>query len=508
MDLDATDILSQIHSRIAQKLGPQRYRIWIKNSTNLTLANGHLRIDVPNPFVGRWIENNFQETIREAVLEVTQKPVQVAYSVDVNLTTRQRKSQLDSQAEYVAKNPERMARSWARLPAPPPQETLRGKLEYFVVGDCNRLAYTAALSVAQPSGPRFNPLCIHGGCGLGKTHLLQGIANALDPEARLDCLYVSGEEFTNHFVHAIRSNRTSAFRARYRRLDLLLIDDIHFLANKKATQEEFLHTFNAIDSVGKQIVLTSDVHPKLIGQLSESLVTRFMSGMVVEIEKPDQQTSMHILRHKAAAMKRAIPDQVLELLAARLAHTNVRELEGALLKLIASSDVGKQPLDLALARRVLDQDLRRTRPLVRFTDIESLGGSYFGVTPAELRSSRRTRTVALARNIVMHLARKHTNLSSTEVGRLMGKDHTTVLLACQKMSAKLRDDLPVTWNTTDGVISRPLRTILSEMEAQLSNGSTNPQLNRSDAGPKPAGRWDRRGAPCPAPSHTCSPKPC
>jgi chromosomal replication initiator protein len=468
---EAADIIAQIHNRLAQKLGPQRYRIWIKNSTHFTLANGHLRIDVPNPFVGRWIENNFQDAINDAVFEVTQRNIEIAYSIDASLTGRLRKSQLDSQAEYVAKNPERMARSWARLPAPPRPKCLRGRLEDFVVGDCNRLAFTAAKSIAEQNGPRFNPLCIFGGCGLGKTHLLHGIANALEANSNIDCLYVSGEEFTNHFVHAVKSNRTSAFRARYRSLDVLLIDDVHFLANKKATQEEFLHTFNAIDAVGKQVVMTSDTHPKLIGQLSDSLVTRFLSGMVVEIEKPGRETCEKILRNKAAAMNRHVPEEVVEMLASRLAETNVRELEGALLKLIALCEVTKHPLDLGLTRRVLDQDLRRTRPLVRFTDIESLGGSYFGVTPAELRSSRRTRTVALARNIVMHLARKHTNLSSTEVGRLMGKDHTTVLLACQKMAAKLRDDETVIWNTPDGSVTRPIRNILSELEGQLRNGA-------------------------------------
>jgi chromosomal replication initiator protein len=469
---DATGIISQIRDTIARKLGPQRFRIWIKNSTNLTLADGHLRIDVPNPFTGRWIENNFHDAICEAVREVIDRPVEVVYAVDAGLAAHQRKSQLNSQAEYVEKNPERMARNWARLPVPPRKKTLRGKLDEFVVGACNRLAFSAAEAITTQNGPKFNPLCIHGGCGLGKTHLLQGIANALAARGGLDCLYVSGEEFTNHFVHAVRCNRTSAFRARYRALDVLLIDDVHFLANKKATQEEFLHTFNAIDAVGKRVVMSSDVHPKLIGQLSESLVTRFMSGMVVEIEKPDRETCRQILARKAAAMGRDIPDEVLDLLAGRLAKTNVRELEGALLKLIALSSIRKQPIDTAMAHRILDQDLRRARPLVRFSDIESLGASYFGVTPAELRSSRRTRTVALARNIVMQLARKHTNLSSTEVGRLMGKDHTTVLLACQKINAKIQQDASVTWNTSDGTVSRPIRSIIEKMEAQLGNGSS------------------------------------
>lgn len=471
MTSDATDIVSQIHDRVALKLGPQRFRIWIRNSTQFTLANGHLRIDVPNPFVGRWIENNFQDAITDAVFEVTQRKVQVAYSVDASLATRLRKSQLDSQADYVAKNPERMARHWARLPAPPPAKPLRGKLDAFIVGSSNRLAYTAAKSVAEQSGPRFNPLFLHGGCGLGKTHLLHGIYNALEPNADLDCLYVSGEEFTNHYVHAIRGNRNAAFRAKYRNVDVLLIDDVHFLANKKATQEEFLHTFNAIESIGKQIVLSADVHPRLIGQFAESLVNRFMAGMVVEIEKPDLQTCKDILAHKAHSIQREIPMDVLAFVASRLERTNVRELEGALFKMVAFSDISRQPINLHLARHVLDNDMRRARPLVRFSDIENLGASFFGVSPAELRSSRRTRTVALARNIIMYLARKHTNLSSTEVGRLMGKDHTTVLLACNKISGRIGRDETVVWSTPDGNTEAPIKNIVGELEGQLGGSS-------------------------------------
>jgi chromosomal replication initiator protein len=465
--------VSQIHQKIAQKLGPQRFRVWIKNSTQFTLADGHLRIDVPNPFVGRWIENNFQDAITESVFEVTDCKVNVAYSVDAGLATKLRKSQLDSQADYIAKNPERMARHWARLPVPPPPKPLRGKLENFVVGATNRLAHSAALSVVDPAGPNFNPLFIHGGCGLGKTHLLHGIFNALEHKSDLNCIYVSGEEFTNHYVHAIRGNRTAAFRARYRNVDVLLIDDVHFLANKKATQEEFLHTFNAIETIGKQIVLSADVHPRLIGQFSESLVSRFMAGMIVEIEKPDQQTCLDILAHKAAALNRDIPDDVLAFVASRLERTNVRELEGALLKMVAFSDISRQAINMPLARHVLDRDMQRARPLVRFSDIENLAGSFFGVSPAELRSSRRTRTVALARNVVMYLARKHTNLSSTEVGRLMGKDHTTVLLACQKIAAKAARDEAVIWITPDGKQSAPIRNIVGELEGQLGGDGIN-----------------------------------
>ncbi len=472
MTTQVSDALTLIQEGVAEKLGPKKFRVWIKDSTNFVLANGHLRVDVPNPFVGRWIENNYRETISEVAATVLQRPVEILFSVDANLATRVRKKQLDSQAEFVEKNPERLARRWARMPDLPAPQRLRCDLDDFVVTDRNRIAHSAAQSVCAGGGPRISPLCIFGGCGLGKTHLLQGIANHIQQRSDgVQCLYVTGEEFTNHYVHAVRTNRTDAFRTRYRHLDVLLIDDIHFLANKRATQEEFLHTFNAIDSSGRQIVVSTDVHPRLIGQLSESLVTRFMAGMVVEIERPDVESCRLILARKAERIHRDIPPAVIDLIAAHLQGTNIRELEGALLKVIAMSDVARVPITVPLAHGVLKHHSRRSQPLTRFGDIESMCGTYFGVSPAELHSSRRTRTVALARNVAMYLARKHTQLSSTEVGRLMGKDHTTVLLACQKISARLRAGEEVIWTALDGEHRVPVTQVVNELEKQLGRSA-------------------------------------
>jgi len=469
--LAETDPITRIQSGIAERLGPQRYKVWFKNATRMSLTNGYLRIGVPNMFVGSWIEDNFASVISEVAEQVTGRKLNVSFTIDPSVFGNIRPRQLDSQAEYIAKNPERVARDCKRSGRTPPGRPLRGRLEDFVVGPCNRLAYSAACSVVEKPASQFNPLFIHGGSGLGKTHLLQAICNGIQqrhPNHRW--MYVSGEEFTNQFVLAIKTQRYEQFRQRFRSLDVLVIDDIHFLARKKATQEEFLHTFNAIDAVGKQVVMASDSHPKMIGQLSESLVNRFVSGMVVRIDPPDRQTRCEILRRRAAKMNRTIPEDVIAYIADSF-EANVRELEGALLKLVACSTVAGQPATLALAREVLAEHIVRTAPLVRLSDIESVVATYFGLTPADLHTSRKTRTIALARGIAMYLARKHTDMSFPEIGRFMGnKNHATVILACRKITRLLSEDGTVCWVTPAGKKEAPLRMIVKDLEGQLGTG--------------------------------------
>ena len=293
-------VVSDIQSHIANRIGPHRYKIWFRNATRLTLANGFLKVGVPNLFVGGWIEDHFTDVISDAAREVTGSDVNVTVSIDPELAGRIRKTQTDRQAEFIATNPERQVRERRREAATKairPERPLRGRFDEFVVGPSNRLAYAAAVSVADEPGARYNPLFIHGGCGLGKTHLLQALCNVLKRQPSSPTWeYVSGEEFTNRYIFAMRMRALDEFRNRLRNLDVLVIDDIHFLANKKATQEEFLHTYNAISEYGKQIVMASDAHPKLIGQLSEKLVTRFLSGMVVRIDPPDFEMRCEILR--------------------------------------------------------------------------------------------------------------------------------------------------------------------------------------------------------------------
>jgi chromosomal replication initiator protein len=280
-------------------------------------------------------------------------------------------------------------------------------------------------------------------------------------------LYVSGEEFTNQFLLALRDGKLEEFRRRFRSLDVLVVDDIHFLANKRATQEEFLHTYNAIEAAGKQVVLASDTHPKLMGRVPETLVSRFVCGMVLRIDPPDCDTRCEILRRRASKLERAIPEDVIGYIAANL-RTNVRELEGSLLRLLAYASVVHEAITVEMARQALADYLPRADRIVTVNDIENRVATFFGLSPAQLHSSRKTRAVALARAISMYLARKYTSMSFPEIGRLMGnKNHSTVILACRKIERTLAQDAPVSWEAAGGVREMKLRALVEQMEEEL-----------------------------------------
>jgi chromosomal replication initiator protein len=341
-----------------------------------------------------------------------------------------------------------------------------------VVGPSNELAYNAAKVVVNEQQSPFNPLFIHGGYGVGKTHLLQGICNAvLEKRPVTNWLYLSAEDFANQFVLALKTKKLEAFRGRMRKTDLLVIDDIHFLASKPSTQEEFLHTFNTIELAGKQVVLASDAHPKMIGQLSEKLVNRFVSGMVVKIDTPDLHTRCQICRQyikNIRTLTAPVPDGVIEYVAENL-RTNVRELEGALLKLIAYSALKSEKITVSMTKLVLSEHLERCDPIVHVSDIELAVASYFGITPATMRSAKKDRTVALARHLSMYLTRKHTKMSSSEVGRVMGnKNHATVLLACRKIEEMIQRNAELRWLSETGNRIAKAKTVVAQLEESIS----------------------------------------
>lgn len=248
----------------------------------------------------------------------------------------------------------------------------------------------------------------------------------------------------------------------------MAIDDIHFLANKSSTQEEFLHTFNSVDMAGKQVVLASDAHPKMIGQLSESLVNRFVSGMVVKIDTPDFVTRCEIVRRRAAAMNRSLPEPAVEYIAQNL-KTNVRELEGALLKLAAFSSLSNEKISLRMAKQVLEEHISRTDPIVHISDIELAASTFFGITPADIHSSKKDRTVTLARSFSMFLARKHTKMSFPEIGRFMGnKNHATVLLACRRIHELIEQNKDINWYGSTGNRILKAKAVLGKLEESIS----------------------------------------
>ena len=472
--------LQAIGESLAEQIGEQKDRIWFKNSTKLTLAGDYLKVGVPNLFIANWIENHFSNEISHSVRSVTGIDAKITFGIDPELTGRQRRTQLDSQGSSAspAKNAprrpafitDRKARSAAI--SGPRRKKLKLSLDTFVVGASNELAYNAAKLIAKEQESPFNPLFVHGGYGIGKTHLLQGICNgAQQKRPQTNWLYLSAEDFVNQFVLALKTKKLEAFRRRMRQTDLLAIDDIHFLANKPSTQEEFLHTFNTINLASKQVVLASDAHPKMIAQLSEKLVSRFVSGMVVKIEPPDLATRCQICRQYAKNIKHysaPIPESVIRYIAENL-RTNVRELEGALLKLIAYAALKNEKITMSIAKDVLAEHVERCDPIVHVSDIESAVAIYFGITPASIHSSKKNRTVALARHFSMYLTRKHTNMSSSEIGRVMGnKNHATVLLACKRIEELMKKNGELRWQGPAGNKVSKARTVYAQLEKSIS----------------------------------------
>lgn len=472
MDAPIADFSCQIKDRLAARVGPQRFKLWFKNATRFTLTGDFLKIGVPNQFIGGWIERHFADDILCSAREVMGRDVQLSYTVEPQLSRGLGKTQMNSQAASIARITPRTPRNNGHSTSAEPPPRPRGRFDAFVVGPCNRMAYHAALDLAEQRPGAASPLFLHGGCGLGKTHLLHAIANALEDRAAeggraAKWAYVSGEEFTNEFLYALKSKQLEAFRQRYRTVDVLLLDDVHFLANKKATQDEFLHTFNAIDTLGKRVVLASDAAPRMIGQMPEALISRFVAGMVIRLDPPDHETRCNILRRRAASIGRILPEDVIQYIAERV-RSNFRELEGALLRVVAMAGENNAPLTLALARQALERHVSRSEPQVTAEQIETATATYFGMTAADLHTSRKSRAVALARSIAMYLARKHTQLSYPELGRLMGnKNHATVLLASRRIETALQSDADATWQTVTGPRRVKYADIIASLESPL-----------------------------------------
>jgi len=482
--IEAEPTLQAIGEALANKVGQQKYRIWFKNSTKLTLAGGYLKVGVPNLFIANWIENHFQNEINQAVCSVTGKSAKITFTVDPELSGRRAGS--NAVSSNAAKKDRRLSRfvtdqvTTKRAALNEQQKKkLKLDLDTFVVGSSNELAYNAARVVVNEQQSPFNPLFVHGGYGVGKTHLLQGICNAISQKRpQANWLYLSAEDFANQFILALKTKKLEAFRQRMRKTDLLAIDDIHFLASKPSMQEEFLHTFNTINLAGKQVVLASDAHPKMISQLSEKLVNRFVSGMVVKIDTPDLETRCRICRQYTENIHRGgsqnintnnvVPESVIRYIAENM-RTNVRELEGALLKLIAFTALKNEKITISLAKAILSEHLERCDPIVHVSDIESAVATFFGITPTSMHSSKKNRTVALARHFSMYLTRKHTNMSSSEVGRVMGnKNHATVLLACRKIENLLEKNSDLNWNGPSGNKISKAKTVLAQLEKDIA----------------------------------------
>lgn len=464
VNTSAVETVSHIQERIANRIGASPYRTWFGDAAQFRLDSDGLDIVVPNGFVGNWIATNYMDELVASAREV----LGPERAVDVRI--------VQGAATVPDGAPPSHSTTAGVKPGSPrspgrgreTRAALRGNLDDFVVGPCNRLAHSAAYNVVREPGKSFKLLVVHGGCGLGKTHLLQGVCNRLTrAHASLEWRYISGEQFTNEFISAVKSGCIDLFRTRFRNVDVLVIDDIHFLVNKKGTQKEFLHTFDAIDACGKAVVLSSDRHPRSIGTLSEPLVNRLIAGMVVEIEPPDLETRAEIFRRRAARMNCPVPDEVVDFIATRVTR-NVRELEGTLHKLVALAALNKNPITLDLAQVALEDHTVQTSRSPSAEGIIRLVANRFSVTREQICSKSRDRTVTLARAVAVFLIRRHTPLSFPEIGRAIGnKNHSTVLMATQRIEKLLREDTTVTWRTRSGTHKALLCGLLDALEQEL-----------------------------------------
>ena len=471
-----------LRAALAERVGASRFGLWFGEGVSLGVANDAIEVGCPNVFFRDWIQGHFSEPLAEAALAVTGRQLRVSFRLDgeappklgqvvgPDVVPSPSDRPLGSPAPSSSpksdkpKSQGRTSTGAGTIPLPSAPGRPSRRLDDFVTGPCNRLAFAAAQEMAASLGAGFNPLVIQGGVGLGKTHLLEGIAATLRasrPGLRL--IQTTAEAFTNGFLEAMRSGGLSGFRARFRGAGALIVDDIHFLTAKRATQDEFLHTFNALVAEGVPIVLATDQHPRQIVKLTDELVTRFLGGMVVRLDAPDPATRKAILKDKARRRGVDVPESVLSYVADHL-RASVRELEGALHSLIAHATLTGKRLDLALAKTALRDTIRHTARAVGLKDVEKSICGLFQVDADTLRSDGRARAIAYPRMVGMYLARKHVGASYSEIGRFFGgRNHSTVISAEKKVKTWLAEESRIAlldgFETTGEIIASLERTL-------------------------------------------------
>jgi len=406
------------------------YDTWIRNTFPIAYEEGTFIIGVHNTYAKEWLENRLLTIIKRTLIGLTNHTAEVRFVVKPRL----QQEQLSASPSALLDDSPAELQDHSPAPLLVPHYTF----DTFIVGSSNRLPHAAALAVTENPGESYNPLFIHGGVGLGKTHLLHAVGNlALTRHA--DVLYVSSETFTNDLINSIRNQTTDEFRAKYRQVDILLVDDIQFIAGKESTQEEFFHTFNALYSFKKQIVISSDRPPQSIPTLEERLSSRFQGGLIADIQPPDLETRIAILRFKTERLHADVPDDVLDLIAHKY-QSNIRELEGALNRVLAFARMSFCPLSVDLATQALADTLSPQQP-PSIDEIVAAVADFYRFQEDELRGSRRTKDLALARQVAMYLSREETNSSLAQIGSALGdRDHTTIIHGHDKIARQIEED--------------------------------------------------------------------
>jgi chromosomal replication initiator protein len=421
------DTWQQVLKFVEGRINRQNFLTWFKPTQFERLdENNNLFVKVPNHIFEEWLSNHYSDLLQEALQNSNLGNVKILFSAESNSQPKKESA--------AAATPVQTTLNFDSV-----EYLLNPKYTFdrFVVASCNQFAHAAALAVAESPSKVYNPLFIYGGVGLGKTHLMQAVGHkikAMDRRVRLN--YVSSEKFTNEVINAIRYDRTLALREKYRSVDILLIDDIQFISGKEATQEEFFHTFNALYDAQKQIVLSSDSLPKEIPSIQERLQSRFESGLIADIQPPDLETKVAILKKKAEGENFEIPDNVAFYIASKI-KSNVRELEGSLIRLMAFSSLRGEKASLGMAQEVLKHILKSQEKHISIEQIQRRVADYFSLKVSELKSKNNAKVIAQPRQMGMYLCRQLTGASFPEIGREFGgKHHTTVLHSVKKVEER------------------------------------------------------------------------
>lgn len=483
MTTSERDVVAALGQALTQRIGEPRYRLWFMDKTKFARQADTLVVGVPNHFYQEWLHKTFAEDVRAAAAGVFGQALAVRFAIDPELFQAARRDEQGSQPRTSPAALAEPVQATAMLigtdapvrhsaPRRPDQEAGKRastrrwrRLEDFVVGACNRVAQAAAVSVVEEPAQGANPLVLHGSVGTGKTHLLEGIyvgLRKLQPSWRIH--YIAAEDFTNRFVQAMRLTRLAGFRKHFRECDVLLFDDLHFLATKRATQEEFLHTFDALHTDHRQIVVTCDCHPRLAEQFLPELTDRLLGGAIWGLAPPDADTRVQLLQAKALRCGLdLLPNDVLKFLADQL-RGNVRELEGAIHSLAHYRRVAERPIDLPMVREALGELLRHSVRVVQLGDVDRALCVVLRLRTGSLQSKDRSWHQAHLRMLAMHLGRKHTSATYNEIGsHFGGRNHSTAVAAEKKVRRWLEKDEAISFG------ERPvrIRDLLERVEREL-----------------------------------------
>jgi chromosomal replication initiator protein len=467
-----------LFDELLRQVGPRNFEHWFREKTRLTAADDELTVGVGSPFLLSWMQKHFRAELSATAQALLGPSARVRFEVDALVCVPPESAEggprkLSAAAAKQSRN-SRPAAGTADAPRPagaaaePPGRQGRrfADLADFVEGKCNELATTATRQVCDSPGDAYNPLFIHGSVGMGKTHLLEGIYRRLRRQfPALRVTFLTSEAFVNYFTQALREHTVPSFRQRFRNVDVLLVDDVDFFEGKRVMQEEFLHTFKQLESHGRQIVLTSDRHPRLLDKLSDELVTRFLSGLVCRLESPDADTRRRIVERKAAKVQADISPEALRFVADRFKN-NVRELEGAINCLATYRSLHGKTITLSAARHMLADLERDCIRIVGLADIEQAVCNLFRLEPDDLKSPRRHRSVSQPRMLAMYLARKLTQAAYSEIGQYFGgRNHSTVVSAEKKVRDWLADRTPIKIASQAWTLDDLLKTLEQQLQA-------------------------------------------